>query len=68
MKKLLTIEGMACGSCGMRVKADLEALRGIVKVDVDAFRGTAVVEAEEFSSVLVERAIKNAGYTLVKIV
>lgn len=68
MKKLLTISGMACGSCGMRVKADLEALRGVKTVEVDAFRGTALVEAEEFSSVLVDRAIKKAGFTLVKIV
>lgn len=68
MKKLLKIEGMACGSCGMRVKADLEDIRGITKVEVDAFRGTALVEAEEFSSVLVERAIKKAGFTLSKIV
>lgn len=68
MKKLLTITGMACGTCGMRVKADLEAIRGITDVKVDAFRGTALVEAEEFSSVLVERAIRNAGFTLAKIV
>jgi len=68
MTKLLTISGMACGQCGMKVTVALEGVRGITHAEVNAFKGTAVVEAEEFSSVLVERAIKNAGYTLEKIV
>lgn len=43
MKKTVYIEGMMCPHCESRVKAALEAVRGVKKAAVSYKKGSAVV-------------------------
>ncbi len=68
MKKIVTIEGMSCGHCVMRVKKALEGVPGVTKADVDLLKGEAVVEGEGFGGPQLEGAVNHAGYRAVKVV
>ncbi len=68
MKKIVTIEGMSCGHCVMRVKKALEGVPGVTKADVDLIKGEAVVEGEGFGAPQLEGAVNHAGYKAVKVV
>ncbi len=46
MKKLLTIEGMSCGHCVMKVKSALARVPGVSRVDVDLLKKSAMVEGD----------------------
>lgn len=41
---LLTVQGMGCSNCAMRVRNSLVALKGVINADVDHATGTAEVE------------------------
>lgn len=64
MRKLLTIEGMSCGHCTMRVQSALEEIPGVTKVDVDLIKKSAMVEGDgdNFNDVALKRAVIEAGY------
>jgi copper chaperone CopZ len=62
MKKLLTVEGMSCGHCAMKVKSAIEDIEGVTKVDVDLLRKSAFVEGEGLSDTALRAAVAGAGY------
>ena len=67
MKKILTIEGMSCGHCVMRVKTALEASTGVTSATVDLSSGKAVVEGDALDANMLKGAVVQAGYTLVSV-
>lgn len=68
MKKTITIEGMSCGHCVMRVKKALEGVPGVARADVDLGKGEAVVDGEGFGGSQLEDAVNHAGYRAVRVV
>ena len=49
MKKVeLTITGMHCEHCEMRVKKALESVEGVISAKADNKKGIATVEAEDY--------------------
>ena len=67
MKKIITIEGMACNHCVMAVKNALNEVKGISQVDVDLENRKAVVEGEGLKDETLKEAIEEAGYEVVEI-
>ncbi len=67
MKKILSIDGMSCGHCVMRVKTALEATAGVTNVAVDLSSGKAVVEGEGLDANMLKGAVVNAGYTVISV-
>ncbi|HPE90298.1 MAG TPA: heavy-metal-associated domain-containing protein [Spirochaetia bacterium] len=64
MKKILTIEGMSCGHCAMRVKKALEEVAGVSSATVDVTEGKAVVEGDAPDSNMLRGAVEKAGYSV----
>lgn len=62
MKKIITIEGMSCGHCAMRVKRALEETAGVSSATVDAISGQASVEGEALDPNMLKGAVEKAGY------
>lgn len=67
MKKILSIEGMSCGHCVMRVKTALEAITGVTSAAVDLTTGKAVVEGDGLDANMLKGAVVQAGYTVVSV-
>lgn len=67
MKNILTIDGMSCGHCVMRVQSALLAIPGVTSADVDLNTRQAVVEGEGIDSNMLKGAVTQAGYTLVSV-
>jgi copper chaperone CopZ len=64
MRKLLTIEGMNCGHCVMRVKSALEYVPGVGSVEVDLLKKSAMVVGEALNDGTLNTAIVGAGYRI----
>ncbi len=65
MKKLLTIEGMTCGSCVAHITKALEGNEGVISVNVDLGSKTATVESDiELNDETLKKAVAEAGYTV----
>jgi copper chaperone len=62
MRKLLTIEGMSCGHCVMRIKSALEDVAGVTSAEVDLLKKGAMVEGESLSDAALKAAVVEAGY------
>jgi copper chaperone CopZ len=62
MKKLLTIEGMSCGHCVMRVKSVLEGVVGVTSAEVNLLEKSAMVEGPALSEAVLRAAVAEAGY------
>ncbi len=61
--KSVKIKGMSCQHCVMAVTKALDAIDGIKKVSVDLKTGTATYdEIKPLDAVVIEQAIKKAGY------
>lgn len=63
MKVQISIEGMTCGHCVMRVEKALKAVNGVSKVDVSLENKNAIVEL--FGSMdekVLKEAVEDAGY------
>jgi len=61
----LTVRGMSCGHCEMRVSKALSAIEGVKKVEVSHEKGLAVVTLEPKAEVDVAAliaAVAAAGY------
>lgn len=58
----MTIKGMTCSHCKLRVENALNSLEGVwAKVDLD--KGIALIRMKsEISEEMLERAVKDAGY------
>lgn len=68
MKKIVTIEGMSCGHCVMRVRKALEETPGVTAADVNLLDGKASVEGDNLDANLLRGAVIKAGYTVVSVV
>lgn len=68
MKKVMTIEGMSCGHCVMRVTKALEETPGVSSAKVNLLDGRASVEGEDLDSNLLRGAVIKAGYTVISVV
>ena len=60
----LKINGMMCGHCEARVKAALEAVKGVTSAEVSHEKGIAVVNGTADRDALVA-AVTAAGYEVV---
>jgi copper chaperone CopZ len=67
MKSVVSIEGMSCGHCVMRVKSALEAVPGVSSVSVDLTSGKASVEGTSLDANMLRGAVEKAGYQAVSI-
>ncbi|MBI4510088.1 MAG: heavy-metal-associated domain-containing protein [Deltaproteobacteria bacterium] len=58
------VEGMHCGGCGDKIKAQLGKLEGIVKVDVKVGEGRVLVDydAAKLSAGKIAETITGVGY------
>lgn len=66
MTKTIKIEGMSCGHCSARVEKALNAIPGVnAKVDL-ASKTATISTSVEVSDDVLESAVIDAGYTLVK--
>ena len=62
MRKLVSIQGMSCGHCAMKVKSALLAVKGVSFVEVDLLRARAMVEGEDLYPPALRAAVAAAGY------
>ena len=61
----LTIEGMSCNHCKMRVEKSLKALEGVKVAEVDLGTGVATIStSKEIEDRLLKEAVEDAGYLL----
>jgi copper chaperone CopZ len=67
MKHIVSIEGMSCGHCAMRVKKALSELAGVRSAEVDLLAKRAEVEGEGFDANMLRGAVEKAGYEAVSI-
>lgn len=68
MTKALTIEGMMCGHCEVRVKKVLEALPQVSEALVSHTAGTAVVAlTESVSDEILKKAVEDQDYKVLEI-
>ncbi len=67
VRKLLTVEGMSCNHCVMRVKKALSALPGVKSAEVDLGTKTATVEGEALDASALTAAVVEAGYSVSRI-
>ena len=67
-KRTLSIEGMMCGHCEMRVKKALESLDGVKTADVSHESGNAVVSLEgEVTDETLKKAVEDQDYKVISI-
>ncbi len=62
----LKIEGMMCPHCEARVKTVLENLDGVTSATVSHKDGTAIVESKTEITEILNKAVENAGYKIIK--
>lgn len=68
MKKVITIEGMMCDHCKMRIEKTLSSIPGVTNVEVNLKNKKAFVYlTEEVSDNVFKDAISEAGYTVLNI-
>lgn len=68
MKKIISIEGMACEHCVSAVKNALENTQGVKSAKVDLKKKTAVVKlSDSVSDDLLTQAVSDAGFTVTAI-
>jgi copper chaperone CopZ len=65
MNRTVSVTGMTCGHCAMRVREALEGVPGIEKADVDHEKGIALITASEDVPLLaLKSAVDETGYKL----
>jgi copper chaperone len=63
MKKQISIEGMSCMHCVMRVEKALKGMKGVKSAAVNLEKKNAVVEADsEVTDAELKAAVEDAGY------
>lgn len=68
MKKIMKVDGMACGGCEGRVKRTLEALPEVEEVVASHVEGTAVVTLKaEVPNEALKSAVEGLGFTVLGI-
>ena len=66
MTKTIKIEGMMCEHCVMHVKSALEKVAGVSSVSVSLKEGEATIEGNDIKDEELAKAVKDAGYKVVK--
>ena len=67
MEKIIKVEGMMCMHCVAHVKKALEALEGVISAEPDLNTGNVLLKlSKEVNDDVLESAIKDAGYEMVK--
>lgn len=66
MKKIVEISGMNCPKCQARIENAVKALEGVKSVKTDLKKKTATVSGDVSTEIL-QKAIVDAGYTVVNI-
>jgi len=61
----LTIEGMTCQHCVMRVKKAIDALQGVTKSDVAIGRAVVSVDESKVKKEQIIASVEKAGYKVV---
>ncbi|NPV88411.1 heavy-metal-associated domain-containing protein [Coprothermobacteraceae bacterium] len=68
MKRTITIEGMSCNHCVMRVRSALMSIPGVTRVEVSLQDGIATIEASEpITDAQLRQAVEEAGYKVTSI-
>ncbi len=62
----LTIEGMSCQHCVMRVKKALDQVAGVSRADVSVGAAAVTYDESKAKKEDVEKAVENAGYKVKK--
>ena len=66
MKKVMVVEGMACGHCKANVEKALMAVEGVTEAVVDLDKKEATVTlSQDVASEVLTKAVTEAGYTVV---
>lgn len=61
----ITVAGMTCSGCAKSVRAELQAVPGVVDVDIDLSNGTVTINsASAVDDEAVKAAVEEAGYQL----
>jgi len=68
VKKIVSIEGMSCGHCAMRVESKLKEVEGVSSAKVDLLKKQAEVEGENLSSMALSKAVVDAGYQPISVI
>ena len=64
-KKLISIEGMHCDTCAIRIDKALEELSDVESVKVNLKKKTAIVYYNnDVDSLLIQKTIEDLGYTV----
>ncbi len=66
-RKILTISGMSCGHCVMKVESEILDVPGVEDVDVDLLKGSAMVSGESLNDAALAAAVAKAGYRVTAI-
>ncbi len=66
-RKLLTVTGMACGHCAMKVESELLDVPGVDEAKVDVQTGKAMVFGNGMNDAALEAAVAKAGYRVTDI-
>lgn len=64
INKILTIDGMSCGHCTIKVKSALEDVPGITRVSIDLITKKARIAGSGISDKDLQEAVTRAGYRL----
>lgn len=68
MKVIMTVEGMTCNHCKMRVEKALQGLEGVQAVEVDlATKAVSVETQAEMDSSVLKETVEDAGYDVTHI-
>ncbi len=67
MRMTVTIDGMSCLHCAMRVQKALEGVKGVRRVEVDLDKARASAEGEGFTGDDLKAAVEEAGYAAVRV-
>lgn len=64
-KKVISVEGMTCDHCALKIQTALEKLIDVVKVKVDLKSKLVLIYYQnEIDSVLLQKTIEGLGYTV----
>ena len=67
MKYSISIDGMSCGHCAMRVQKALGEIPGVSSSAVDLVGKKATVEGQGFDANMLRGAVEKAGYRVVSV-
>lgn len=68
MRKIISVEGMACGHCAMKVESELQDVGGVAYAKVDILTGKARVSGDDLRDGDLIAAVEKAGYRVTGII